>query len=59
MAGGRRKESSSWEEKEKDNVENLESLSRGPCNPFCQTRGAGYIGEEREIRRGVVHARQV
>jgi hypothetical protein len=50
------RECSSWEEKEKDKVEKLASLSRGPCSPFYQTRGAGYIGEEGEGEGLCMHA---
>jgi hypothetical protein len=42
----------SWEEKEKDKVEKLASLSRGPCSPFYQTRGQVTLVKG----RGVVHA---
>jgi hypothetical protein len=52
------REYSSWEEEEKVKVKAREPLER-TRSPFYQTRGAGYISEEREIGRGVVHARQV
>jgi hypothetical protein len=59
MAGGRRREKNERglpsEEKREGPIKKSVPLSRRPCSPFSQTRGAGYINEERET----VHAQQI
>jgi hypothetical protein len=59
MAGGRRREKMREvfppRRREKGQLKSQSPLSRRPCSPFSQTRGAGYINEERET----VHAQQI
>jgi hypothetical protein len=62
MAKGRRRKNERAlpsEEKRERKSKKSKRDSRGPCSPFYKTRGAGYIGEERERGRRAVHARQV
>jgi hypothetical protein len=51
MAGGRRKGVLLLGGERSSQSKKPESLSRGPCSPFYQTRGAGYINRMGQARR--------
>jgi hypothetical protein len=47
------------EKKREGKSKKSQRVSRGPCSLFYQTRGAGYISEQREREKEVVHAQQL